>query len=395
MTEINPCGWLQNAGSVHTAEQLRSYVGGILTGKTGATALISSGGVTPLGNQLVVTQTGTPSMAVVVKSGLIFVPGTEGSKQGVYACENDADVTLTIAASSPTNPRIDIVVAQVQDAFYSGVLNAWKLAVVTGTPAGVPAAPTAPVDSIVLAQVAVATNAATIVNANITDLRPFAAGLGGVITSLTDALRPSPSLIPAGSLVYSNAAGKLYLLNGSAAYDQVYPGFFKIGAQVLGSATPSVTFSGIPQNYTSLLLHVVARGDAAIAFASSGIRFNGDTAGNYDNEQVGGAGAVASAFEGLNVTSATIGEVAAASTVAGSCSMFSIAIPFYTQTSFWKPLTVQHMLMAQTSGGQAGQLFSKQWATRWRSTAAITSLSVVIFSGNFVAGSSFVLYGTP
>src|SRR5438046_4639276 len=39
-----------------------------------------------------------------------FILGTEGTKQGTYFVENDATVNKAIAASDPTNPRIDIVV---------------------------------------------------------------------------------------------------------------------------------------------------------------------------------------------------------------------------------------------------------------------------------------------
>lgn len=96
----------------------------------------------------------------------------------------DAVVNKTLTASDPTNPRQDIVVAYVDLSVVSSASNnnptALKFAVVAGTPAGSPVDPSnATIQAAVgagnpwqkLARVAVAANAANIVNANITDLR--------------------------------------------------------------------------------------------------------------------------------------------------------------------------------------------------------------------------------
>lgn len=131
---------------------------------------IQQGVATPA--DLVVAQHSTPAMSVDIATGIALIDGTQDPvHQGSYVCLNDATTTLTIAASDPTNPRIDLVVAKVQDSQYSGATDAWSLAVVTGTPAPSPSVPAAPANSLPLAQVAVAALAASIVNANITDLR--------------------------------------------------------------------------------------------------------------------------------------------------------------------------------------------------------------------------------
>lgn len=121
-------------------------------------------------------------MSVNVAAGQIWMPGTLGSvsgmpsgvtSQGSYYGYNDATINLAISASNPTNPRIDLLVATVRDAEYAGSDNDWVIQVVTGTPAASPAPPTAPANSIVLAQVAVAANASSIVAGNITDKRTY------------------------------------------------------------------------------------------------------------------------------------------------------------------------------------------------------------------------------
>jgi hypothetical protein len=135
----------------------------------------NTGGIVQAGD-LAVTQTGTPSMGVVVGVGRAWVPGTNVanfsgttySSQAQYFALNDAPVTLTIASADPTNPRIDIVCLTVNDSNYSGSTNSAVLQVITGTPAASPAAPAAPANSMVLANVSVAANATSVVNANIT-----------------------------------------------------------------------------------------------------------------------------------------------------------------------------------------------------------------------------------
>lgn len=174
MAVVNPPGFLQNAGATHTALQFRNWLNGLLVPATSSTSLIARGGVNPaLGNALSVTQSGSPAMSVVVKSGHAFIVGTQDSKQGVYAVMNDADVTLAIAASHATLNRIDIVVFKVEDSAFSGVVNTSSLAVVTGTPAGSPVAPAAPANSIILAQVSVVALDTAITNGEITDTRKW------------------------------------------------------------------------------------------------------------------------------------------------------------------------------------------------------------------------------
>lgn len=180
MTVSNPPLGLQNAGATHTAAQLRTHVGGLSGPNVSGTSMVPKGGVHPhLGNKLQVTQSGSPAMSVVVKSGQAWIAGTENSLQGAYGVLNDGDLTVSIAASDPSNPRIDIIVFKVQDTQYSGVADTSSIVVVAGTPAGSPAVPSSPNNSITLAQVLVGAGVTTIVTANITDTRTWLSGIGG------------------------------------------------------------------------------------------------------------------------------------------------------------------------------------------------------------------------
>jgi hypothetical protein len=167
MAELNPPWALQNLAT-HTANVNRM----MLTAMSGfAEGIVYTGG--GIGGMFVNQRGAGSNMSVDVNPGVAMVFGDDSVTQGLYGCVNDAIVNKSIAAADPTNPRRDLVVARVRDAFYSGATNAWDLFVVTGTPAASPADPAIPNNCLVLCRVAVAANAASITNANITDLRPF------------------------------------------------------------------------------------------------------------------------------------------------------------------------------------------------------------------------------
>lgn len=179
MAMRTPPSWLQNGS--HTAENDRLTTQGIV-----GTAGVSTGA-----NDFAVTQSVTPAMSVSVASGWCWVLGTTTSTQGMYSSYNDAATTLTITTANATNPRIDKVCVTVRDAAYTGAQNDIILQVIAGTPAVSPVAPATPASSIVLATIAVAANATSIVNANITDARTraalaLAAGSSGGSAGLQD-----------------------------------------------------------------------------------------------------------------------------------------------------------------------------------------------------------------
>jgi hypothetical protein len=122
-------------------------------------------------SSLAVTQSGTPGMSVVIASGWAAIVGTTQSNMGVYTAYNDAAATAAITTANATNPRIDLVCLTVNDSYYTGSTNNVVINVVAGTPASSPTVPATPANSIALARVAVAANATSIVNANITDVR--------------------------------------------------------------------------------------------------------------------------------------------------------------------------------------------------------------------------------
>lgn len=124
------------------------------------------------GTQGQVTQLSTPALAVQIVTAGIAINNL-GEPVTIPAT---VDAPLPIAPGNPTNPRQDIVVA-----------TADGLVVREGTPAGSPVDPTLVDGDVVLARIAVAANATTVVTGNITDLRFFGGvtdiGAGSVTTA--------------------------------------------------------------------------------------------------------------------------------------------------------------------------------------------------------------------
>lgn len=120
-------------------------------------------------------------MSVDIATGRGFFRKTTMTYHGY----SDAIETVTITANSSGNPRIDSIVAYVDLSATpdSNASNVLTMVTVAGTPASSPTAPdsTAILASIgagnpyiVLANIAVADSASSIINANITDVRPAA-----------------------------------------------------------------------------------------------------------------------------------------------------------------------------------------------------------------------------
>lgn len=165
--------------------------------------IVGEGYVKEVESGLQVTEANPASMNVSVGLGAAWA---QGRFFEVYsAVENRA-----IAASDPTNPRIDRVVLRL-----SYTNRTITLAVLTGAPAALPAAPALTRDAntyeMSLAKVSVGAGVTSIVNANITDERDVAAVCG----------RARPIVGPKASAVTYEGATNLLGATVEAALDEL------------------------------------------------------------------------------------------------------------------------------------------------------------------------------
>lgn len=167
-------------------------------------------------------------------------------------------------------------------------------------------------------------------------------------------------------------------------------GLVKLASTVLGSTTASITFSSISGSYSALQVVMVARSDTAAANTALCVQFNGDTAANYDYSYMW---AFQNAAASANFENATanpqIGLIAANTAPAGQPGSALLWLPLYAGTTFRK----EWVCSGAMQDSDTARTFTTQQSGTWRSTAAITSITLSPAAGSFVTGTTAVLYG--
>lgn len=363
---------------------------------------------------MAVAQNGTPNMSVNVAAGQAVIDGSENTVlQGSYIVTNDAVVNKAVAASDPTNPRNDLVIAKVQDALYSGGTTAWSIAVVTGTPAGSPVDPAIPNNAIPLARVRVDATVTTIVNAKITDLRVgvqgalFPTATGWTLWDSTAALK-NIAVTDAGAVALRNPAltlppsvGGIVPPGGGSVpikIDDILvgtdPRYPAATAQITFLNTSNVGTNLLPTGFRHLLIEWYARGDTVALTTSLNLRFNNISTNTYDwqNQQFRGTAAVAPT-EGLTTSLIQLAVIPAASATTNYFGSGEVKVRHYTGTVGSKPVigSSQYSLDDSTND-QIAAIFNGKWRT---TATAITRVDLIPGAGNFLAGSLFTLWGIP
>lgn len=151
---------------------------------------------------------------------------------------------------------------------------------------------------------------------------------------------------------------------------------------ISGSSTTAVTFSVIPGTFSNLELVFWGRSSAG---GNGKITINGDTGNNYVLNGYFQSGTSVS----QNAIYSTNGCGVVATVASGIVGYSIVTIPFYADTSFGKYLSVRD---GGGTGVTSGNPVDSTGSCGWNSTAAITSITVTLASGNFTAGSKFQIY---
>lgn len=152
-----------------------------------------------------------------------------------------------------------------------------------------------------------------------------------------------------------------------------------ISTTTVGTATPSITFSSIPQTYTDL--RVVFSGKADTGLPSLYLRLNGDTtAANYVGYNMYSQSTTPTASFDANLGYIVSGAMAT------SLNSSVIDIFKYTTTTYYRPLLIR-------SSNSYSSLNERRASAFWLSTAAVTSVTLGSTSNNLAVGTIATLYG--
>jgi hypothetical protein len=163
-----------------------------------------------------------------------------------------------------------------------------------------------------------------------------------------------------------------------------------LGTTKLTTAASSYTFNSFSSAYTDLRLVVVARstlnGGTGGGADQVGLQFNGITTTTYSITQLFGSGTSAATGVQTNQTSLGIGNIPVGdSIVSPSFQMVVADIMQYSNPSIFKSV--------YGISGPSGDYSLHRMGT-WRSTSAITSVTVLSSGGNqWAVGTTLTLYG--
>ena len=161
----------------------------------------------------------------------------------------------------------------------------------------------------------------------------------------------------------------------------------KIATYTAPSAQASYTFTPIGGTYTDLRLIGSVYGTANDVGLK--MQFNSDTGSNYSGTILLGTGSTATSARQTNITFINLyGYNYGSGSTNNIYSPVDCSIMNYSNSTTYK--TTLTRSWDQRNEGQ-GELYAN--VGLWRNTAAITSITLALTSGNIATGSTFTLYG--
>lgn len=150
----------------------------------------------------------------------------------------------------------------------------------------------------------------------------------------------------------------------------------------------STTFSSLG-SYTHLKIIWSARGDQSATSTIVNLTFNSDSGSNYDGVRARWDSTTTLADQ-IAQTSVQALTVVAGNGPSNYFGTGEIIFPDYRGTTAYKTFLSRSTAAIAQSTGNIQERYQTGF---WRSTSAITSITLTLASGNFVTGSKFTLYG--
>lgn len=162
-----------------------------------------------------------------------------------------------------------------------------------------------------------------------------------------------------------------------------------ISSQTLSSSTNTVSFSSISGAYTDLRLVFQSRTDrTASTVEAVSLRFNDDSTTTYSHLRMLANSSTTFADRSANLTAASGGRINTSVSSNTVMSTHIVDILSYSKSGVYKTI------LTSSSGNSSQIYFIDRTISLWRSTSAITKITMLPALGpNFVSGSTFVLYG--
>lgn len=180
----------------------------------------------------------------------------------------------------------------------------------------------------------------------------------------------------------------------SQNYSRITGAFESIATVTGNGSSSTVTFSSIPSTYKHLQLRIISRvGIDSASLSGNLMTFNSDTGSNYTFHSLRGDGTNATAvgFATGTYSGFLINSSPASQLLASTHSVNIVDIHDYSDTS--KNKTARLLGGYDFNGGTGGGNINLR-SSAWLNTSAISDITITnLNSGNYVAGSTFSLYG--
>lgn len=155
-----------------------------------------------------------------------------------------------------------------------------------------------------------------------------------------------------------------------------------IATTTLGSSAANITFSSIPATYTDL--RVVITGTSTTGSQNIFGTLNSDSGTNYSMTRMNATGTFAQSDTRPNDVWMLLNSAGTSTTVP---FLIELDLLSYTSSKFKSILCVTSENLGATTGAINRSVYS------WRSTSAITAISLFPSGGNLATGTTATLYG--